>query len=217
MTLRRSNALPDYWICAFVDFDHKYLAVFDSWKREPVPDGDWEQSEHAYIFRLLMELFQHLFLSLENAIDWTEWHVDPCPANQPYQVNTLDYGPHTCFLMSCVAARQTTNIRELNEVITPESVQKFRYVFFGHIMKLPTTPIEPEDNEEIINDSDWEIIVPVVSEDESEIEASSPRPIMPSPQTENPLSPLTSIVSFPEVDAEPILPRRSGRNKNQVS
>ncbi|KAJ7035326.1 hypothetical protein C8F04DRAFT_1098881 [Mycena alexandri] len=204
--------VPSHWICAFVDFDYKYLAIFDSWEREPVPNDDWKESNHAHIFCLLMEWLQRLFLSLESAIDWTEWRLDPCPVNQPYQVNSVDCGPHTCFLMSCLVARQTTDIRKLNTIITPESVQKFRYIVFGHIMKLPTLPIEPGDNEEIVNDSDWEIISPMVSEDESEIEVSSPRPIIP-PQAERPSSPLTSIPPSSQVEEEIVLPRRSGRKK----
>ncbi|KAJ7184715.1 hypothetical protein C8R46DRAFT_1186057 [Mycena filopes] len=109
--------VPSHWICAFVDFDHKYLAVFDSWERNPVVRGDWEQSDHAPIF-----------------------HVRP----------------------------------------KPNRVQKFRYIMFSTIMKLPTAPIEKGDNQDITNDSDVPIGSPPVSDDESEIEVSSPRPITPT-------------------------------------
>ncbi|KAJ7735805.1 hypothetical protein B0H16DRAFT_1575415, partial [Mycena metata] len=178
--------IPAHWICAFVDFDRKYMTVFDSWERDPVPNNDWKLSEHRSIFRLLMECLQRLFLNLKSVIDWKDWWLDPCPVNQPYQVNSVDCGPHVCLLMSCLASRQITDIRELNTIITPESVQRFRYIFFGHLMKLPTAPIESEDNEEILSDSDLMIISPMVSGDESEIEVSSPRPNTPSPPAENP-------------------------------
>ncbi|KAJ7771580.1 hypothetical protein B0H16DRAFT_1513978 [Mycena metata] len=164
--------VPSHWICGFIDFDYKYLAIFDSWKRSAVPDGDWRQSYHADIFRVLMEFIQRLFLSLENAIDWEEWSIDPCPENQPYQVNSVDCGPHTCFTMSCLAARQTTDRRNLNQIITPAAVQSFRYVVFSTFMKLPKAPIDAGDNEEVVNDSDRPILVD--TSEESEVEASFP-------------------------------------------
>ncbi|KAJ7017815.1 hypothetical protein C8F04DRAFT_1199884 [Mycena alexandri] len=158
--------------CHFADFDYKYMAIFDSWKRSAVPDGDWQQSYHADIFRVLMEFMQRLFLSLENEIDWEEWSIDPCPENQPYQVNSVDCGPHTCFTMSCLAAHQTTDRRHPNQIITPAAVQSFRYVVFSNFMKLPKAPIDAGDNEEVVNDSDR--LTLVETSEESEVEASFP-------------------------------------------
>lgn len=74
--------------------------------------------------------------------------------NQPYQVNGFDCGPHTCIMMSVLAQRQTNDIHRTNEVITAPTVQKFRYVLFGHLMKLEKVPIKPGENEECDNDSD---------------------------------------------------------------
>ncbi|KAJ7108450.1 hypothetical protein C8R43DRAFT_1139990 [Mycena crocata] len=71
--------VPAHWICAFVDFDNNYIAVFDSWKRNPVPNNDWKRSEHAEIFEMIREWLQRLFLSLKSVIDWEEWKMDPCP------------------------------------------------------------------------------------------------------------------------------------------
>ncbi|KAJ6602960.1 hypothetical protein B0H10DRAFT_1958029 [Mycena sp. CBHHK59/15] len=70
--------VPSHWICAFVDFDHNYLAIFDSWKVKVVPDNDWKRCHHAKIFQLIKEWLQRLFLSLGSAIDWDEWQIDPC-------------------------------------------------------------------------------------------------------------------------------------------
>ncbi|KAJ7151315.1 hypothetical protein C8R43DRAFT_1127599 [Mycena crocata] len=72
--------VPGHWICAFVDFDELYMAIFDSWKSpRPVPNNDWQESDHAPLFRLIREWLQRLFVSLGSGIDWTKWKMDPCP------------------------------------------------------------------------------------------------------------------------------------------
>jgi len=42
--------VPQHWICAFIDFERKYLTIFDSWKSTAVPDNDWKQSRHSKLF-----------------------------------------------------------------------------------------------------------------------------------------------------------------------
>jgi hypothetical protein len=46
-----------------------------------------------------------------------------------------------------------------NQVIISRTVQKFRYVLFGHLMKLERVPIEAGENQEVGNDSDQPIEV----------------------------------------------------------
>ncbi|KAJ7717490.1 hypothetical protein DFH07DRAFT_1012653, partial [Mycena maculata] len=118
--------IPSHWICAFVDFDRRQLAIFDSLKIMPVKD--WKRSQHVKIFELIKEWLHRLFLSLNSGIDWTEWHIDPCPENQPYQVNFFDCGPHTCLLMKYLCYRQTHDIHNLDKFITPPNVKDFRFL-----------------------------------------------------------------------------------------
>jgi hypothetical protein len=135
-----------------------------------------DRASDCSFFQLIKEWLQRLFIILESAIDWKEWRIDPCPKvrlviclldstimlydqNQPYQTNGFDCGPHSCFMMSLLSCRQTNDIGHTNQVITSRTVQKFRYVLFGHLMKLERVPIEAGENEEVGNDSDQPIEV----------------------------------------------------------
>ncbi|KAJ7736532.1 hypothetical protein DFH07DRAFT_779606 [Mycena maculata] len=151
------------------------------------PVKDWRRSGHAKIFKLIQEWLHRLFLSLNSAIDWTECHINPCPENQPYQVNFFDCGPHTCLLMKFLCYRQTHDIHNLDKFITPPSVQDFRYLFFGYMMKLESVPIEVGEKEEFGDDSDLEEITGPTSEDQLEV---STRPATPGSS-----SPLTFIAA----------------------
>ncbi|KAJ7673029.1 hypothetical protein DFH06DRAFT_51669 [Mycena polygramma] len=113
--------IPQHWICSLVDFDQKYLAIFDSWERDAVRNTNWQWSYHAGIFELIKEWLQRLFVSLGHHIDWTEWTLDACPVNQPYQVNTFDCGPHTCFMMALLGHRQANDIKHANTIITAQT------------------------------------------------------------------------------------------------
>ncbi|KAJ7639602.1 hypothetical protein DFH06DRAFT_1335282 [Mycena polygramma] len=201
--------IPQHWICAFIDFNLKYLAIFDSWKRR-VSSNDWERSYHADIFKLIKEWLQRLFLSLGEVIDWTKWHIDASPVNQPYQVNGWDCGPHTCFIMSLLGRRQTNDLRRTNEVITARTVQNFRYVLFAQLMKLKKVSIEPGEDEECGNDSDYPIIVSsprAEREDDIVSRAATPEDLAVNPMSESSLTPMSSEKT------PPVLPRRSERTK----
>jgi hypothetical protein len=63
----------------------------------------------------------------------------------------------TPFVMSLLSCRQTNDIGHTNKVITSRTVQKFRYVLLGHLMKLESVPIKAGENEEVGNDSDQSI------------------------------------------------------------
>ncbi|KAJ7811019.1 hypothetical protein B0H13DRAFT_1927001 [Mycena leptocephala] len=173
----------------FSDFDNHYLAIFDSWPKS-VPDNDWKRSDHAHIIELIKEWLQRLFIILESAIDWKEWRIDPCPKNQPYQMNGFDCGPHSCFMMSLLSCRQTNDIGHTNQVITSRTVQKFR------------VPIEAGENEEVGNDSDQPIEVQPMSENDSASEVSS-------------RSSLTTIPSSDHIPP-PVMPRRSTRTVKKI-
>ena len=62
--------------------------------------------------------------------------------------------------MSSLCNRQTKDIRQLNTIIHPQSVQKFRYVMYAYMMKLGQKPIAGGDVEEAADgeDSDVEIV-----------------------------------------------------------
>ncbi|KAJ7128527.1 hypothetical protein C8R44DRAFT_850941 [Mycena epipterygia] len=96
--------VPSHWICAFVDFDRHYLAIFDSWKEKPVPDNDWKKSKHVKIFELIKEWLQRLFLALGSAIDWDEWFIDPCPKQQFTTDGTRILRSHTSLASSSSVA-----------------------------------------------------------------------------------------------------------------
>lgn len=60
--------VPSHWICAFVDFDRHYLAIFDSWKDKPVPYNDWKKSKHVKIFEVC-PLIANIVLILISLVD----------------------------------------------------------------------------------------------------------------------------------------------------
>lgn len=62
--------VPSHWICAFVDFDYKYLAIFDSWEREPVPNDDWKESNHAHIFCVRRNTISQPALTIDSSCLW---------------------------------------------------------------------------------------------------------------------------------------------------
>ncbi|KAJ7454883.1 hypothetical protein FB451DRAFT_1184711 [Mycena latifolia] len=197
--------VPSHWICAFIDFEHAYLAIFDSLKSH-CPGKDWKRSKHAEIFKMIQEWLQCVFLSWDGTIEWAEWTMDPCPENQPYQANGYTCGPHTCFLMSCLCNRQSKDMHQLNSIITADNVQKFRFKLFAHMMKLEQKPISEGENEEGLRDSDSDCKIfedeSLTSEGDSDIRMDAGN------RSESPLTPI-----LPLDPAPPVAPlRRSERN-----
>ncbi|KAJ6505464.1 hypothetical protein C8R45DRAFT_1091191 [Mycena sanguinolenta] len=181
--------VPSHWICAFVDFDKKYLTIFDSWKRNTVPGNvTWDKSVHSQIFKLIKEWLNRLFLSLQEIIDWDEWDIDPNPKGQPYQVNGHDCGPHTCLAMILLANRQINDIHRLNEVIDAPAIRKFRYVMFARFMQCGTGPISKGEIENCGNDSDRVLLDDSDEPDEGSDDEEASRPVTPVPVEQSPRS-----------------------------
>jgi hypothetical protein len=63
--------------------------------------------------------------------------------------------------MSCPCNRQTKDIHQLNTIIDPHGVQKFRYVMYAYLIKLGQKPNVDGDDEEAAEDSgsDLEIVI----------------------------------------------------------
>ncbi|KAJ6621952.1 hypothetical protein B0H10DRAFT_940322 [Mycena sp. CBHHK59/15] len=181
--------LRDHWVCCFVDFLRNYLAIYDSLESR-VPDNDWRRSPHVRVFEIIKEWLQRLFLSGNSAIDWHEWDIDPCPKNQPYQINTFDCGVYVCFVMHCLHNRSTIDIKHLNSIITPQEVQKFRFILFRKMMELDKVTIADDDLEDVRSEHILEISRPTTPQKQS----SS---LIPS--LESPLTPIATSEMTPPI------------------
>ncbi|KAK7024076.1 hypothetical protein R3P38DRAFT_3194803 [Favolaschia claudopus] len=105
-------------------------SIVDMWSRllqEQVQD--WG-------IQLVKEWLQRLFLSVRSAIDWQDWRIDASPRNQPYQHRFNECGVYTCFVMHSLCYQDSTDIFDLRQIITPQTMLQFRYILFHQMTKL---------------------------------------------------------------------------------
>ncbi|KAJ6592201.1 hypothetical protein DFH09DRAFT_1073271 [Mycena vulgaris] len=95
------------------------------------------------------------------------------------------------------------DIRNFNKSITPSSVKAFKYIIFGHLMKLEQKPIVDGESQDDGDDSEIEVSPPELQE-ESNIGSG----------IESPLTSITPSSDHQPLPVLPAQPRRSKHTKN---
>nr|GAT46941.1 cysteine proteinase [Mycena chlorophos] len=204
--------VTDHWLCVRIDLEAREITVFDSWRPNSlsVPE-DWRKhAPHAAILLHLRTWLEHFLETKNEQVDWTLWTMNLDPKSQAFQINGTDCGVYTCFTLALLS-RQNGNSDALHKIITPWTVQLYRFSMFVQIQakydkeepfSLPEHAAklryENDNNLILIEDSDFS---------DTSIEVEGPTKV----EEDHDLSPLSSLTDLPPT-TPPVAPlRRSAR------